>query len=217
MRRPTVAACTSWVTVWTAVRRAGGRDLEICLLCHLLAASSSPAGDPGDTSAGGSTRVDQDRSRTRRGIRPDRQGDRAHRADPQRWDAVDLDRFQGLYLPGGHRARGMRRYLESAFRRDLPVAAICHGVLLAARSTDPATGRSVLHGRRTTAPTWSLERPAWRVARRGRFWDRDYYRTYLEAPGQPEGYLSVQREVTRKRGAGAGCTPHHPRPGCLRQ
>jgi putative intracellular protease/amidase len=100
----------------------------------------------------------------------------------------------------------MREYLESpvlqglvvdAFRRDLPVAAICHGVLLAARSIDPATGRSVLHGRRTTALTWSLERTAWRVARRSRFWDPDYYRTYREEPGQPEGYMSVQQEVTR--------------------
>jgi len=125
---------------------------------------------------------------------------------PQRWEAVEPGGFDALYLPGGHRARGMRPYLESellqalvaeTFRRGLPVAAICHGVLLAARSTDPGTGRSVLHGRRTTALTWSLERLAWRVARRSRFWDPDYYRTYPEAPGQPEGYMSVQQEVTR--------------------
>ena len=125
---------------------------------------------------------------------------------PQRWEAVEPGSFDALYLPGGHRARGMRPYLESellqalvveTFRRGLPVAAICHGVLLAARSTDPGTGRSVLHGRRTTALTWSLERLAWRVARRSRFWDPDYYRTYPDAPGQPEGYMSVQQEVTR--------------------
>ena len=57
----------------------------------------------------------------------------------------------------------MRPYLESAllqakvaqaFHYRLPVGAICHGVLLAARSTDPGTGRSVLHGHRTTALTW---------------------------------------------------------------
>ena len=56
----------------------------------------------------------------------------------------------------------MREYLQSArlhevvaeaFRRGMPVAAICHGVLLAARSIDPATGRSVLYGRRTTSLT----------------------------------------------------------------
>ncbi|HKN56028.1 MAG TPA: hypothetical protein VJX66_26265, partial [Amycolatopsis sp.] len=84
-----------------------------------------------------------------------------------------------------------------AFRRDLPVAAICHGVLLAARSVDPDTGRSVLFGRKTTALTWQFERTAWQIARRSRFWDPHYYRTYLEEPGQPEGYMSVQQEVTR--------------------
>lgn len=125
---------------------------------------------------------------------------------PIRWADINLDDFDGLLLPGGHRARGMREYLESpvlqevvvsAFRRDLPVGAICHGVLLAARSVDPDTGRSVLHGRTTTALTWQLERTAWRLARRTRFWDPDYYRTYREEPGQPAGYMSVQQEVTR--------------------
>ena len=77
------------------------------------------------------------------------------------------------------------------------MAAICHGVLLAARSVNPATGRSVLHGRKTTALTWALERTAWRLARITRFWDPTYYRTYIEAPGQPYGYMSVQQEVTR--------------------
>lgn len=125
---------------------------------------------------------------------------------PWRWDDVVLDDVAGLVLPGGHRARGMRQYLESpvlqglvvqAFGRGLPVGAVCHGVLLAARSIDPATGESVLHGRRTTALTWAMERTAWRVARITRFWDRDYYRTYLEGGGEPAGYMSVQQEVTR--------------------
>jgi hypothetical protein len=55
----------------------------------------------------------------------------------------------------------------------------------------------VLHGRKTTALTWSQERAADNLARIGRFWDADYYRTYAEAPGQPRGYMSVQQEVTR--------------------
>ena len=64
--------------------------------------------------------------------------------------------YDALVLPGGHRARGMRGYLESpevqqmavdSFRAGKPVGAICHGVLVAARAIDPATGRSVLHGR----------------------------------------------------------------------
>ena len=125
---------------------------------------------------------------------------------PLRWSDVATTAFDGLLLPGGHRARGMRDYLESptlqaavvqAFAEHKPVAAICHGVLLAARSLDPTTGRSVLHGRETTALTWALERSASALAHVFRPWDRDYYRTYVEAPGQPTGFMSVQAEVTR--------------------
>ena len=125
---------------------------------------------------------------------------------PQRWDAVDPSAFDALLLPGGHRARGMRDYLESEilqrhvagfFDADKPVAAICHGVLLAARSQSKRTDRSVLHGYQTTALTWALENSAWSVARITRFWDPNYYRTYLEQDGQPKGFMSVQQEVTR--------------------
>jgi putative intracellular protease/amidase len=125
---------------------------------------------------------------------------------PLPWPDMAASDFDGLLLPGGHRARGMQEYLESAlvqalvvdaFTAERPVGAVCHGVLAAARSIDPATGRSVLHGRRTTALTWSLERTAWAIAQRTRFWDPTYYRTYLEAPGQPAGFMSVQQEVTR--------------------
>ena len=125
---------------------------------------------------------------------------------PQRWDAVEALAFDGLLLPGGHRARGMRDFLESEtlqrlvvdfFEAERPVAAICHGVLLAARSISKHTGRSVLYGYRTTALTWALERSAWSLARVTRFWDPHYYRTYLEQDGQPNGFMSVQQEVTR--------------------
>jgi putative intracellular protease/amidase len=100
----------------------------------------------------------------------------------------------------------MREYLESEvlqrlvvsfFEAGKPVAAICHGVLLAARSISTRTGRSVLFGYRTTALTWALENRAWSLARIMRFWDPNYYRTYLEQDGQPRGFMSVQQEVTR--------------------
>lgn len=70
---------------------------------------------------------------------------------PLTWAEASTDSVDALLLPGGHRARGMRSYLDSevlhrlvvdAFARRLPVAAICHGVLLAARSIDPDTCRS---------------------------------------------------------------------------
>jgi len=124
---------------------------------------------------------------------------------PLRWDEVRHDQFDGLVLGGGHRARGMRTFLESTvlqrlvasfFAADKPVAAICHGVLLAARSRRD-DGRSVLHGRRTTALTWAQEKAASALAHVGRRWDRDYYRTYIEAPREPEGYMSVEAEVVR--------------------
>ena len=125
---------------------------------------------------------------------------------PVSWAQATLDDVDALLLPGGHRARGMRSYIDSdilqrlvvdAFGRGMPVAAICHGVLLAARSIDPGTGRSVLYGRKTTALTWAFERSAWNLTRFTRFGDPNYYRTYTEEPGQPDGYMSVQSEVTR--------------------
>ena len=105
---------------------------------------------------------------------------------PIAWDdiAADCDegRFDALLLPGGH-APGMREYLEAPllqatvarfFAEDRPVAAICHGAVLAARSRR-ADGRSVLFGRRTTGLTRQLEMLAWRLTRHRL---GDYYRTY---------------------------------------
>ncbi|MEU8950196.1 type 1 glutamine amidotransferase domain-containing protein [Streptomyces sp. NPDC048489] len=99
------------------------------------------------------------------------------------WEDVAVGDFDGLLLPGGH-APGMRQYLGSdALQRQVarfwalgrPVGAICHGVLVLARSLDPATGRSVLAGRRTTCLPKYMERSAYFTTawRRGR-----YYRTY---------------------------------------
>jgi putative intracellular protease/amidase len=147
-------------------------------------------------------------------LRANKDGRRAYREmlesaefrHPVSWAQATLDDVDALLLPGGHRARGMRAYIDSdilhrlvvdAFARGMVIGAICHGVLLLARSVDPATGRSVLYGHKTTALTWTLERTAWRLTRITRFWDRDYYRTYTEEPGQPDGYMSVQSEVTR--------------------
>lgn len=130
--------------------------------------------------------------------------DPAFRA-PLHGDALDASLLDALLLPGGHCARGMRAYLESEqlkrliaafFSADKPVAAICHGVLLVARSLR-SDGRSVLYGRRTTGLTWALEKSAWSLTRITRFWDPHYYRTYREQPGQPAGYMSVQQEVSR--------------------
>src|SRR6185503_16520647 len=81
-------------------------------------------------------------------------------------------------------APGMRQYLESQsvraqvlafWKSERPVAAICHGVLVLARAIDPATGRSVLHGRRTTCLPKYMEALAYALS----FWKLGrYYRTY---------------------------------------
>ncbi len=90
--------------------------------------------------------------------------------------------FDCLLLPGGH-APGMKVYLESAVLQELtanffdapkPVGAICHGVVLAARSKSKS-GRSVLYGKKTTALLKSQEMLAWNLTR---LWLKDYYRTY---------------------------------------
>jgi putative intracellular protease/amidase len=111
------------------------------------------------------------------------------------WAELDPAEFDGLILAGGH-APGMRQYLGDAILQEKvaqfwqlgrPVGAIRHGVLVLARTKDPATGapcpagapapagRSVLASRRTTCLPKYLERGAylltgWRLGR--------YYRTY---------------------------------------
>lgn len=101
----------------------------------------------------------------------------------QSWSQVDLTEFDGLILPGGH-APGMRQYLGSAslqrqvarfWSLDRPVGAICHGVLVLARTQDPDTNASVIANRNTTCLPKYMERggyfiTAWRLGR--------YYRTY---------------------------------------
>ena len=101
---------------------------------------------------------------------------------PLSYDAIRSDELDALLLPGGH-APGMRPYLESTqlqsvvadfFRAGRPVGAICHGVLVCARSCG-ADGKSVLYGRKTTALTKKVELAA-RVLTRLHL--LNYYQTY---------------------------------------
>ena len=84
---------------------------------------------------------------------------------------IDPDQYQALLLPGGDALR-MRQYLESPvlqrkvlqfWQQDKLIGAICHGVLVLARTIDPKTGCSVLYGRKVTAPPKSLDRFAYRL------------------------------------------------------
>ena len=103
---------------------------------------------------------------------------------PLPYAGVDPAAYEGLLIPGGH-ARGMRSLLESEevrriilafFQAGKPVAAVCHGPLALARCIDPASGRSVLHGRKVTALlAGPMELAAWLVTAP---WLGRYYRTY---------------------------------------
>jgi putative intracellular protease/amidase len=104
-------------------------------------------------------------------------------SSPIAWTDVDPSAYDALVLPGGH-APGMRQYLDSVVLRaevaafwklGRPVAAICHGVLVLARTRAPETGASVLRDVRTTCLPKYMERSAyfltaWKLGR--------YYRTY---------------------------------------
>jgi protease I len=112
---------------------------------------------------------------------------------PISYRAIKEKNFAALLLPGGH-DKGIKEYLESGilqqtvvdfFTAQKPVAAICHGVVLAARSIDPATQKSVIYNYKTTALLKSQELTAYNMTR---FWLNDYYLTYPQH--------TVQEEVT---------------------
>lgn len=112
--------------------------------------------------------------------------------NPTDYSAINPGDFDGLLLPGGH-AKEVRPYLESKilqaaivtfFKADKPVAAICHGVIAAARAIDPDTGKSILYGRTTTALLKRQELTGYNITKR---WMGDYYLTYP---------VTVEDEVT---------------------
>jgi len=131
---------------------------------------------------------------------------------PCKYEDLKVENFDGLLLPGGH-APKMKPYLESerlqsfvanffehknANGQHKPIAAICHGVLLAARAISNSTQKSVLYGKKTTALTWKLENSAWKLTKYfARFWDSNYYRTYIEKPNEPKAFWSVEQEIKR--------------------
>jgi putative intracellular protease/amidase len=111
---------------------------------------------------------------------------------PIHYSAMKETDCEGLLLSGGH-DKGVKEYLESEtlqqcvvefFTAAKPVAAICHGVIVAARSINPLTNKSVIHSYQTTALLRTQELTAYNLTR---LWLGDYYLTY---PG-----LTVEDEV----------------------
>jgi putative intracellular protease/amidase len=105
-------------------------------------------------------------------------------------DVFEKD-FDAILLPGGH-DKGIKEYLESEtlqqlivafFKARKPVAAVCHGVILAARSIDSVTGKSVIHNYKTTSLLKSQELLAYNLTR---LWLKDYYLTYPDLTTEDE-------------------------------
>lgn len=102
---------------------------------------------------------------------------------PIKFANIIPDFFDALILPGGH-AQGMKQYLEGKtlqekvlefFKLNKVAGSICHGSIVLARTIDPATGKSVIHGKKLTGLTKFLERIAYYIT----FWKLGkYYRTY---------------------------------------
>ncbi len=128
---------------------------------------------------------------------------------PITYDAIAIKSYDAIVLPGGH-AQGMKPYLESKclqtliaehFSAEKPVAAICHGVVLAARSLRE-DGKSILHGFKTTALLQKQEMLAWQITRT---WLGNYYRTYdqsvqtevTDALAKPDDFLEGPMPLTR--------------------
>jgi protease I len=110
---------------------------------------------------------------------------------PLTYADIKSNDFSAILLPGGH-DKGIKEYLESTllqqlivdfFKSKKPVAAICHGVVLVARSIDPVTKKSVIHHYKTTALLKSQERTAYHLTR---LWLDDYYLTYPETTVEDE-------------------------------
>jgi len=102
---------------------------------------------------------------------------------PLKYTDVQEKNFDAIFLPGGHE-KGVKEYLESDVLQQLvvdffvsqkPVGAICHGVVLAARSINATTGKSVICHFKTTCLLKSQELLAYNLTR---LWLKDYYLTY---------------------------------------
>jgi putative intracellular protease/amidase len=121
------------------------------------------------TASGKASKVDtlSFRSPFLRTVRPDAEGKADYRElvnskefkQPITFDAaLKRDDFAALYVPGGE-GKGMPKFLSNArahdlvrkfYEQKLPAAFLCHGALMAARTIDAKTGKSVLRGEKAT-------------------------------------------------------------------
>lgn len=125
--------------------------------------------------------------------------------NPHKYDAVDEKNFDAILLPGGHDKK-VKEYLESEILQNLivdffqaqkPVAAVCHGVVLVARSIDSKTGKSVIHKYKTTCLLKDQEKLAYNLTK---LWLKDYYLTYPEITVEDEVLSILVDKTNLKKG-----------------
>lgn len=118
---------------------------------------------------------------------------------PLRYSDLEDTEFDAILLPGGHDKK-VKEYLESSllqrivadfFAANKPVAAICHGVVLVARSKNNETGKSVIYDYKTTALLKSQERLGYNMTR---LWMQDYYLTYPDITVEDEVRAALSDE-----------------------
>ena len=111
---------------------------------------------------------------------------------PIQYNEIQSSDYDGIFLPGGH-DKGVKEYLESEILQNIiptffqdkkKIGAVCHGVVLLARSKDKKTNKSVIYDYKTTALLKNQELLAYNLTR---LWLKDYYLTY---PG-----MTVEDEV----------------------
>ena len=90
---------------------------------------------------------------------------------PIPYATIDPEHYQAMLLPGGDGLR-VRQYLDSTllqskvlqfWQQEKLIGAICHGVLVLARTIDPQSGHSVLYSSKVTATPKVLDRLAYRL------------------------------------------------------
>lgn len=119
---------------------------------------------------------------------------------PTKYGDLKESDFDAIFLPGGH-DKGVKEYLESKILQDLiaqffksnkPVAGVCHGIILIARSSDKETGKSVIANYKTTSLLKTQELAAFNLTR---LWLGDYYLTYPEITTQDEVTSLLENEA----------------------
>ena len=110
---------------------------------------------------------------------------------PISYDEIKVSLYDGIFLPGGH-DKGVKEYMESDilqdiipvfFQKEKKIGAVCHGVVLLARSKNKLTNRSVIYDYKTTSLLKSQELLAYNLTR---LWLKDYYLTYPEMTVEDE-------------------------------